>query len=133
VPTMAERHRDWMRQARYDLEFAMLAARESCYEWAAFAALQAAEKACKALSLCLGKTIAAHEITLLLEGLPPKNQPPPELLKRAKAMERHYMSARYPTMFPSGTPRDHYTREDGERAIADAMAIIEFCQQAIPH
>jgi len=131
VPTMPERHKDWMRQARNDLEFAMLAARENHFEWAAFAALQAAEKACKALHLFLGKSAAAHELTLLLENLPGEHQPPPDLLKRAKALEKHYMSARYPTMFPTGTPHDHYTREHGEQAIADAMAIIEFCQHGL--
>ena len=128
---MQQRHKDWMRQARHDLEFAMLAARESCFEWAAFAALQAAEKACKALNLFLGKMASAHEITLLLEGLPGGHQPPADLLKRAKSLEKHYMRARYPTMFPSGTPRDHYTHGDSDQAIADAMAILEFCHRAL--
>ena len=128
---MVQRHKDWMRQARHDLEFAMLAARESCFEWAAFAALQAAEKACKAMNMALMRVNTAHEITLLLDGLPAPHQAPPDLLKRAKALERHYMRSRYPTLFPSGTPRDHYTREESEQAIADAMAIMEFCQHAL--
>lgn len=125
---MPERQRDWMRQARHDLEFAMLAVREQHFEWGAFAALQAAEKACKALNLALKRVNTAHEITLLLDGLPASHEPPAELLKRAKALERHYMRSRYPTLFPSGTPHEHYTREESEQAIMDAMAIIEFCQ-----
>ncbi len=46
---MPERHQDWLRQARDDLEHARLSARQAHLEWAAFAAHQAAEKACKAL------------------------------------------------------------------------------------
>ena len=129
---MADRYRDWMRQARHDLEFAMLAARESCFEWAAFVALQAAEKACKALHLSLGKMASVHELTQLLEDLPAANRPPPDLYGRAKHLEQHYMRARYPTMFPTGTPREHYTREQGEQAIHDAMGIIEFCHSSMP-
>jgi HEPN domain-containing protein len=128
---MPERHKDWLRQARHDLEFAMVAAREQHFEWAAFVALQAAEKACKALHLYLGKMASAHELTLLLEQLPPTHQPQPDLLKRAKALERHYMATRYPTMFASGTPRENYTKKEGEQAIADAMAVLEFCQHTI--
>ena len=44
---MPERHQDWMRQARLDLDHARLAAREGHLEWAVIAAQQAAEKACK--------------------------------------------------------------------------------------
>jgi HEPN domain-containing protein len=50
---MPERHGDWLAQARWDLDHAGLAARESHFEWAAFAAQQAAEKACKRLHLSL--------------------------------------------------------------------------------
>ena len=48
---MPERHLDWLRQARLDLDHARLAAREGHPEWAVFAAQQAAEKACKALHM----------------------------------------------------------------------------------
>jgi HEPN domain-containing protein len=42
---MPERHQDWPRQARLDLDHARLAAREGHLERAVFAAQQAAEKA----------------------------------------------------------------------------------------
>jgi HEPN domain-containing protein len=51
---MPERHRDWLRQAQLDLDHARLGAREGHFEWAVFAAQQAAEKACKALHMALG-------------------------------------------------------------------------------
>ena len=46
---MADRSGDWMRQAEGDLEHAGLSACEGDYEWACFAAQQAAEKAIKAV------------------------------------------------------------------------------------
>lgn len=46
---MAERSRDWMDQARRDLESARWQAQGGYYEWACFVAHQAAEKAIKAV------------------------------------------------------------------------------------
>ena len=111
---MPERHQDWLRQARDDLDHARLSARQAHLEWAAFAAQQAAEKACKALHLSLG------------------SDPHPDLVDRAKGLDRHYLPSRYPTGFAQGTPRDHYTLREAEQAIADAAAVIEFCARSIP-
>jgi hypothetical protein len=43
---MPERHADWLEHARLDLDHARVAAQAGHFEWAAFAAQQAAEKAC---------------------------------------------------------------------------------------
>jgi len=48
---MANRDRDWLRQAHRDLEQAEDSRRTGHHEWACFAAQQAAEKAVKALHL----------------------------------------------------------------------------------
>lgn len=129
---MPERQKDWLEQARYDLEHARLAAREGHFEWAAFAAMQAAEKACKALHLSLGTTPWAHDVTVLLEGLSPQHRPPPDLVQRAKGLDRHYLNARYPTMFAAGTPRENYTQQEADQALADSEAIIAFCRGLLP-
>jgi HEPN domain-containing protein len=47
------RHSDWLRQAQRDLEHARRSQEAGDYEWACFAAQQAAEKALKALHLAL--------------------------------------------------------------------------------
>ncbi len=129
---MPERHEDWLRQARDDLDHARLAAREGHLEWAAFAAQQAAEKACKALHLSLGSDVWGHDLTALLSALPAAHRPLPELVDRAKGLDKHYIPSRYPNGFAEGTPRDHYTRRDAEQAVADAAAILEFCAHSIP-
>ncbi len=128
---MPERYGDWLQQARWDLEHAKMAAREGHFEWAAFACEQAACKACKGLNLSLGHVAFAHELTLLLEALPPDQQAPPEIFERAKSLNKHYLNARYPSMFAVGTPRQNYTRGEAEEAIANAEAIIEFCERAM--
>lgn len=128
---MPERHQDWLRQARLDLEHARLAAREGHLEWAVFAAQQAAEKACKALHLSLGGDAWGHDLTALLAALPEARRPPEDLLDRAKALDKHYLPSRYPNGFAQGVPRDHYTAREAEQAIADAEVILEFCARSI--
>ncbi len=128
---MPERHGDWLQQARWDLDHARAATRESHFEWGAFAAQQAAEKACKALHLSLRTAAWGHDVTHLLAALPPSHRAPSELVERAKALDKHYLPARYPNGFASGTPREHYTRREAEQAVADAEAIIEFCARSI--
>lgn len=129
---MPERHQDWLRQARDDLEHARLSARQAHPEWAAFAAQQAAEKACKALHLSLASDAWGHDVTALLAALPGPQRPHPDLIDRAKGLDKHYLPSRYPIGFAQGTPRDHYTLREAEQAIADAAAIVEFCARSIP-
>ena len=129
---MPERHQDWMRQARLDLDHARLAAREGHLEWAVFAAQQAAEKASQALHMALGGDAWGHDLTALLGALPAASQPPADLVDRAKALDKHYIPSRYPNGFAQGIPRDHYTAREAEQAIADAEAIVEFCARSIP-
>jgi HEPN domain-containing protein len=128
---MPERHQDWLRQARLDLDHARLAAREGHLEWAVFAAQQAAEKACKALHMSLGSDAWGHDLTGLLHALPAVRRPGDDLIDRAKALDKHYLPSRYPNGFAQGIPRDHYTPREAEQAIADAEAILEFCARSI--
>lgn len=129
---MPERHGDWLRPARLDLEHARLAAREGHLEWAVVAAQQAAEKACQALHLSLGGEAWGHDLTALLDALPADQRAPVEMLDRAKALDKHDIPARYPNGFARGIPRDHYTQREAKQAIDDAEAILEFCARSIP-
>jgi HEPN domain-containing protein len=121
---MPERHQDWMRQARLDLDHARLAAREGHLEWAVFAAQQAAEKACTALHMSLGGDACG--------ALPERHRAQEDLIDRAKALDKHYIPSRYPNGFDQSIPRDHYTEREAQAAIADADAILEFCACTIP-
>lgn len=128
---MPERYGDWLQRAARDLEHARMDVREGYYEWAAFAAQQAAEKACKALHLFLGSAAWGHDVTQLLVQLPAGCSAPPDLIDRAKRLDKHYLPARYPNGFSSGTPMDHYTSGEAQQAVADAEAILAFCRGSI--
>lgn len=76
--------------------------------------------------------MGGHDLTRLMELLPADRRAPADLVDRAKALDKHYLPARYPNGFAAGTPREHYTAREAEQAIADAGAIIDFCARTIP-
>lgn len=125
---MAERHADWFRQAKRDLEHAERSLEAGDYEWACFAAQQAGEKAVKALYQKLGADAWGHSITGLLQSLPADLQPPEELLDVARELDKFYIPPRYPNAHPGGAPMDYYTRVEAERAIGYAQRVIIFCE-----
>jgi HEPN domain-containing protein len=128
---MAERSDDWFRQAESNLRHALHARDDGDHDWAAFAAHQAAECAIKALFQKLHLDAWGHTLSLLLGALPESARPTPELIDRAKALDKHYIPTRYPNGFERGAPVDFYTRPEAERCIADAEAILEFCRRQI--
>src|SRR3989304_3362701 len=101
---------DWLAQARRDLEHARQSIGLGHFEWACFAAQQAAEKAAKALHLHLGTEAWGHSVFELLDGLPPDRRPSNSLLDLARMLDRHYIPPRYPNAHPSGPPSQFYTR-----------------------
>ncbi len=130
---MVSRALDWLRQALKDLEHAKKSLELGHYEWACFAAQQAAEKAVKALYQKLGIEVWGHSISRMLEHLPNEYKPSTDLVDKAKELDRHYIPTRYPNFHPEGAPLDYYTRMDAERAIRYAEEIIEFCRSKILH
>lgn len=128
---MAERSRDWFRQAEADLRHARHARDDEDFDWAAFASHQAAEKAIKALYQKLHLEAWGHVISVLLENLPDDSRPSPELVDTAKELDKHYIPTRYPNGFERGAPVDFYTRGEADRAIAHAEEIVEFCRHPI--
>jgi HEPN domain-containing protein len=128
---MAERARDWFRQAEADLRAARSAREAGHHEWAAFGSHQAAEKAIKAVFQHLHLEAWGHALTGLLDALPAAAKPDDELIDRAKVLDRHYIPTRYPNGFERGAPVDYYSQKDAEEAIAHAEAILEFCRNKI--
>ena len=124
---MAERSRDWFRQAEADLRHARHAAEDEDFEWAAFAAQQAAEKALKGLFQKLHLDAWGHALSLLITSLPGTVQVAPKILDAAKRLDKHYIPTRYPNGFDRGAPVDFYTAGEARQAITDAEAIVGFC------
>jgi HEPN domain-containing protein len=128
---VAERSADWFRQAEADLRHARHAAEDGDYEWSAFAAQQAAEKAIKALFQKLHLDAWGHTLSTLLASLPDSVRPEASLIDVAKALDKHYIPTRYPNGFERGAPTDFYTHDEARRAITEAETILEFCRRQI--
>jgi HEPN domain-containing protein len=129
---MVSRARDWFRQAEADLAQARHSHRDAHYEWACFAAQQAAEKAAKAAHTALGQEAWGHAVTELLDALRSNVVEIDEvLLDRARALDKLYIPTRYPNGLATGAPADYYTRSEAERAIADAEVVIEVCRRVL--
>ncbi len=125
------RWRDWWEQSLRDLAHAKNAAEDTDFEWSAFAAQQAAEKAVKALIFAVGGEPWGHSIAVLLETLP-QIQPDEGIVEAALRLDKHYLPTRYPNGLPAGHPGKYYTRGEAEKAIEDASAILEFCRSHLP-
>jgi len=117
---------DWLKQAQRDLEQAKDSHKTGRYEWACFAAQQAAEKAVKALHLSLGQEAWGHVVAKLLRELPEDTFVPQDLIEKAKVLDNFYIPARYPNGHPEGAPYEHYGHIQGEEAIKYASEILEF-------
>jgi len=128
---MAERSLDWCRQAEADLRHARNAQRAGDYNWSAFAAHQAAEKAINAVFQRAHLDAWGHMLSVLLASLPEAIRPAPELVDRAKELDKHYIPTRYPNGFERGAPVDFYTLGEAEHAISNAEVIIEWCRRQI--
>ena len=125
---MASRAKDWAAQARHDLEHARHSLEAGDYEWACFAAQQAAEKVLKALYQKAGGEAWGHSVFGPLEELPEGYAPDERLKDAAKELDKHYIPARYPNSYPEGAPHEFYTRTEAERAASNAEAILRFCE-----
>ena len=123
---MPNRARDWLAQARRDLEQAEDSQRGARHEWACFAAQQAAEKAVKALHLHLGQEAWGHAVARLLEELPGTVGVPHELIERGRVLDNFYIPARYPNSHPEGAPFQHYGALQSAEAIRHAGEIVTF-------
>jgi HEPN domain-containing protein len=129
---MVMRTKDWFRQAEKDLQHAKRSVDAGDFEWACFAAQQAAEKAVKSLYQSVHIDAIGHSISRMLQDLPASLKPLEGLMERAKELDKHYIPSRYPNFHPEGAPLDYYTEPEARRAVEGADKIIEFCRGKIP-
>lgn len=128
---MARRHSDWLWQAESDLDQARASRADGRFEWACFAAQQAAEKAARAVHELRHVEARGHSVWKLLEGLEAGDRPPGDLIEAAKELDRHYLPSRYPNMHPQGAPRDLYRAEDADRAVEIAQRVVQHARRLI--
>jgi len=123
-----ERSKDWLDQARHDLELANIALKQGYYDWACFSSQQAAEKAAKAVIIKLGAQAWGHSVYDLLENIGKKYKVNGGLKEGALELDKAYIPARYPDAHPNGSPSTRYSCNEAKRMIKYAEKIISFCE-----
>lgn len=121
------RYRDWLAQAKRDLDRARLDVKFAFWEWACFTSQQAAEKAVKALLMNRGIAVWGHAITPMLdrlEGVAVSE----EMVAHGQLLDAYYIPTRYPNGFPEGKPADYFNRRKATEAVDAAAQIIRFCE-----
>ncbi len=122
------RSRDWWVQAEADLRHARHALEDGDFEWACFAAHQAAEKALKALFEAREEKVWGHSVARMLEILREQGvSGADQLLEAAKILDKHYIPTRYPNGLEQGAPTEFYTAREARDAIGYSEQILRFC------
>jgi HEPN domain-containing protein len=127
---VVERSKDWIDQAQRDIAQAKASLRDGFYEWACFAAQQAAEKAVKGLIQSLGGEPWGHSVTGLIDALP-EDVKPHHLRDGAMELDQAYIPSRYPNAHPLGFPGTAFTKKMSERLIEHAEQILAYCQEEV--
>jgi len=118
----------WLEAAQRDHEMALLLAKESLYEGAAFHLQQSAEKALKALLLRGGKESRTHSCVQMEKILRSSGMDTSEIAKECKKLDGHYILSRYPNGV-GGPPRDFYSEEIIRELEECQGTILDFVQK----
>ncbi|MGQ9530538.1 MAG: HEPN domain-containing protein [Candidatus Bathycorpusculaceae bacterium] len=127
MPFDETEYKRWMSQAEHSLESSKRDMEVGDYDWGCFKAQQAAEFAVKALLYGIGITAVGHSISKLLGQLSDQGiSLDDNILSIARALDRHYIPARYPNAHVTGAPFEFYDARSSEEAIQGAGRIIQF-------
>ena len=126
-----DRSKDWLDEAKGDLNHARNDMKGNFYNWACFSAQQSAEKAIKAVFQRMGAEAWGHSVADLIKELAKKHDIPEELFDKALELDKAYIPTRYPNAHPSGSPRSRYTIEEAKRLIGYAERIVKFCSNLL--
>ncbi|WP_343869506.1 HEPN domain-containing protein [Caenispirillum bisanense] len=116
----------WLRQARHDLDHAAVACGHAAWDWAAYAAQQAAEKALKALVLAAGERPEfTHDLLVLARqaralGLLDAGADLGDLGE----LTAFNTLSRYPTGDALSAPYEMLSKAQADRAVATAQAVL---------
>ena len=115
----------WLDMAEYDLGFARYAFDGGHYNQACFIAEQAAEKAVKAIAYGLGeRRVRTHSLVEMIDRYAERARELVALRDLGRALDVHYVGARYPNGQSEGIPATTYTRPMAEEALEAAERIV---------
>lgn len=127
MPTENERYKVWLRQAKFDLSAAFLSLENEYFEWAAYQAEQAVEKALKAVIVHAGsKAPRIHKLGILF-GFCNSINPKFRTTKfNFKHIESFTFISRYPFLIPDKVraPHELITESDANQALVEASETL---------
>ena len=127
LPFDENEYKRWMRQAEHSLESSKRDMEMGDHDWSCFKAQQAAEFAVKGLLYGIGITAVGHSVSKLLGEIEAKGITLDKaVLSAARALDRHYIPARYPNAHVGGAPLEFYDENTSKEAIKEAARIIKF-------
>ena len=125
---MNERTTNWLEEANWDLENAMILFDNNRFNTVVFHCQQAAEKAVKALLYHNKINGWGHSIYSLLEKYKDiKNFNFKDIESTALSLDKHYITTRYPDALPNIAPHKAYNKQEAELAINQAKKNNQFC------
>ena len=119
--------RRWFQQSVYDLAAARWNIEGGFYDTACFLSQQAGEKALKSFLHYLGARRSAlfiHSLAEMIEQIAKHTEVLGALLEEARALDLHYIPARYPNGLPSSFPHHFYGKQMADDAVRAADKIL---------
>jgi HEPN domain-containing protein len=131
-PGLRREARLWWEQGLKDLEVARRLLEGGDYNYAAFLAHQAVEKALKAAIIEIRGELPPklHNLVELGQPLQDAGLPLEEILDDLKDLNPHYLTSRYPDA-ANGLPSETYSRRMGEACIGIAARVIDWLQERL--
>ena len=127
MPKSFERYKVWLRQAKYDLAAAFLSLENEYFEWAAYQAEQAVEKALKSVIVQAGsKAPKIHKLGILFGFCNAINENFRNTKFAFKHIESFTFISRYPFLIPYKykTPHEVITEADANLALVEASEVL---------
>jgi HEPN domain-containing protein len=127
MPAEFERYKIWLKQAKFDLAAAFLSLENEYYEWAAYQAEQAVEKALKAVIVHSGsKAPKIHKLGILFGFCNSVNAKFRGTKFSFQHIESFTFISRYPFLIPDKvkTPHELITEKDANQALVEASEVL---------
>lgn len=121
----------WWSQTGFTLAAAECLKRGGYYSWACFCAHQAAELALKAVLLQMGRDdlIEKHGLLELYRAVRRKHPHASQVRTELRALEWHYLKARYPqARYGWRPPHDLYNEQDAIVCLQYAQRVVQVCE-----
>jgi len=123
---VSEDYKNWLNEAKWDLETSEILKNQKRYNSCAFFAQQAVEKLLKSALLFYNESPWGHSTRVLVIRLDEIcNLDLSSLTHYASELDLHYIPSRYPNAHPNSAPHEVYDEIIAQKAIENANTIFE--------